>query len=167
MKLKYILTLIVGLLLLGLALYAWHLSSKVKELENLEPVTYTDTVTVTDWQYDTVYQTKTKVETLRLVDTAFLSDTTWLTDSVYVQVEVPIYTYQYDTLFSTDSVKTHLRAVLEGFDVRVDTLSIQWEITHQEPKNLPKKWYNHLAPAVGVGYGTSGFGLFVGLGYCL
>ena len=45
--------------------------------------------------------------------------------------------------------------------------SIDWEIVHQEPKNLQKKWYNNLAPAVGVGYGTSGFGLFVGFGYAL
>lgn len=165
MKTKNFLTLIVGALFVGLAVYAWLLNSKVKELENQEPVTYADTVTLVDLKYDTVYKTKTKVETLRLVDTCLVSDT--VTDSVYVQVEVPIYTYQYDTLFSTDSVKTHLRAVLEGFNVSVDTLSIQWEITHQEPKNLPKKWYNHLAPAVGVGYGTSGFGLFVGLGYAL
>lgn len=167
MNTKTFITYLLGLLIVGLALYTWHLSAKVKELSNLEPIQITDTVTVTDWQYDTVWQTKTKVETLRLVDTTWLNDTAWLTDSVYVQVEVPIYTYQYDTLFSTDSVKTHLRAVLEGFNVSVDTLSIQWEITHQEPKNLPKKWYNHLAPAVGVGYGTSGFGLFVGLGYTL
>ena len=165
MKTKNFLTLFAGALFVGLAVYAWLLNSKVKELENQEPVTFTDTVTLVDLKYDTVYKTKTKVETLRLVDTCLVSDT--VTDSVYVQVEVPIYTYQYDTLFSTDSVKTHLRAVLEGFEVKVDTLSIQWEITHQEPKNLPKKWYQHLVPAVGVGYGTSGFGLFVGLGYCL
>ena len=109
--------------------------------------------------------TKTKVETLRLVDTAWLGDT--VTDSVYVQVEVPIFTYEYDTLFQSDSVKTHLRAVLEGFDVSVDTLSIDWEIVHQKAKNLPKKWYQHIAPAVGAGYGTGGWGVFVGVGYTL
>lgn len=165
MKTKIAFTALLSLLIAGLSLYAWHLSSKVKELENLEPVTYTDTVTVTDWQYDTIYQTKTKVETLRLVDTCLVSDT--VTDSVYVQVEVPIYTYVYDTLVSTDTTQTHLRAVLSGFHTSMDTLYLTTKITHQEPKNLPKKWYNHLAPAVGVGYGTSGFGLFVGLGYTL
>ena len=101
MKTKNFLTLIVGALFVGLAVYAWFLNSKVKELENHEPVTFTDTVTLVDFKYDTVYKTKTKVETLRLVDTCLVSDT--VTDSVYVQVEVPIYTYQYDTLFLTDS----------------------------------------------------------------
>ena len=157
---KKFITLALGVLLVALAIYAWHLNTKVRVLANLEPVTVTDTLTLTNWQHDTVYQTKTKVETLRLVDTAWLGDT--VTDSVYVQVEVPIFTYEYDTLFQSDSVKTHLRAVLEGFDVSVDTLSIDWEIVHQKAKNPPRKWYQHIAPAVGVGYGTSGFGFFAG-----
>lgn len=167
MKTKITFTTLLALLIAGLVLYTWHLNAKVKELSNLEPIQVTDTVTLTNWQYDTAYITNTKVETLRLVDTAFLSDTAWLTDSVYVQVEVPISKYVYDTLISTDSSKTHLRAVCEGFSVTLDSLSIQYEFISQKPKNLPKKWYQRLAPAVGVGYGTSGFGLFVGLGYTL
>ena len=167
MKTKNFLTLFAGALFVGLAVYAWLLNSKVKELESLEPVQVTDTVTLTNWQYDTAYITNTKVETLRLVDTAFLSDTAWLTDSVYVQVEVPLSKYVYDTLISTDSSKTHLRAVCEGFSVTLDSLSIQYEKVHQEAKKPLKKWYQHLAPALGVGYGTSGFGLFIGVGYTL
>ena len=165
MKTKNFLTLIVGALFVSLAVYTWLLNSKVKELENQEPVTFTDTVTLVDLKYDTVYKTKTKVETLRLVDTCLVSDT--VTDSVFVNVEVPIYTYQYDTLISTDSSKTHLRAVCEGFSVTLDSLSIQYEKVHQEAKKPLKKWYQHLAPALGVGYGTSGFGLFIGVGYTL
>ena len=165
MKTKTVFTALLGLLIAGLAIYAWLLNTKVRELASLEPVQVTDTLTLTNWRYDTTYITNTKVETLRLVDTAWLGDT--VTDSVYVQVEVPIFTYEYDTLFQSDSVKTHLRAVLEGFDVSVDTLSIDWEIVHQKAKNLPKKWYQHIAPAVGAGYGTGGWGVFVGVGYTL
>lgn len=162
---KKFLTVVLGVLLVALALYTWHLNVKVRELASLEPVVYTDTVTVTDWAYDTVYQTNTKLETLRLVDTAWLNDT--VTDSVYVQVEVPIYTYVYDTTQTTDTTSLHLRAVLRGFEVEVDSLSIQWEKVAQKAQKPPKKWYQHIAPAVGVGYGTSGFGFFAGVGYTL
>lgn len=163
MNTKKFFTLVVLALFVGLALYTCHLSGKVRDLLNMEPVTVTDTVTLVDLRYDTVYQTNVKTETLRLVDTAYV-DTS---DTVYVQVEVPVYRYRYDTLFSSDSVKTRLLAVLEGFNVSVDTLSVQWEITHQEAGNLPRKWYDHIAPAVGVGYCTSGFGFFVGVGYTI
>lgn len=162
---KKFLTLALGVLFVALALYTWHLNTKVRELANLEPVVYTDTVTLTDWKYDTVYRTDTKVETLRLVDTAWLSDT--VTDSVYVQVEVPISMYVWDTLLQTDSSKTQIKAVCEGFAVTLDTLSIQWEKVVQKAQNPPRKWYQHIAPAVGVGYGTGGWGVFVGLGYTL
>lgn len=167
MNTRIFITSLLGLLIAGLVLYTWHLNAKVEQLSNLEPVQVTDTVTLTNWQYDTAYITNTKVETLRLVDTAFLSDTAWLTDSVYVQVEVPLSKYVYDTLISTDSSKTHLMAVCEGFSVTLDSLSIQYEKVHQEAKKPIKKWYQHLAPALGVGYGTSGFGLFIGVGYTL
>lgn len=163
MKLRDIFCVLVAALLVGLALYAWHLNSKVKELTNQDPVTVIDTVTLTELQCDTVYYTNTKVETLKVVDTNWLTDT--LTDSVYVQVEVPIYTYVYDTLVSTDTTQTHLRAVLRGFDVTLDTLSIDWKITHQEAQKAPKRWFQHLGPSVGVGYGTGGWGAFVGVGY--
>lgn len=162
---KKFLTLVLGVLVAGLAIYTWHLNTKVRELANLEPVQVADTVTLTDWHYDTVYRTDTKLETLRLVDTAWLGDT--VTDSVYVQVEVPIYTYQFDTTQTTDSTSLHLKAVLRGFEVSVDTLSIQWEKVAQKAQNPPRKWYQHIAPAVGVGYGTSGFGFFAGVGYTL
>lgn len=163
MKLKHFLTLAVAALFVGLALYAWHLGNKVKELTNQDPVTVIDTVTLTNWQYDTVYYTNTKVETLKVVDTNWLTDT--LTDSVYVKVEVPIYTYVFDTLISTDTTQTHLRAVLEGMEVRLDTFTIDWKIMHQEAEKAPKKWYQHLGPSLGVGYGTGGWGAFVGVGY--
>ena len=158
--------LILGALLLGLALYTHTLNRKVEQLSNLEPVQVTDTVTLTDWQYDTVYQTNTKVETLRLLDTLYTKDT----DTLYAQVEVPISRYVWDTLISTDSSQTQIRAVCEGFSVELDTLSIQWLKVAQTPclgPQQPSKWYERICPAVGVGYGTGGFGVFVGVGWTL
>ena len=165
MKARTVITALLGLLLVGLALYAWHVTTK---LSSLEPVTVrvTDTLTLTDWKYDTTYITKTKVETLRLLDTLYTKDT----DTLYTQVEVPISKYVWDTLISTDSSQTQIRAVCEGFSVELDTLSIQWLKVAQTPclgPQQPSKWYQHIAPAVGVGYGTGGFGVFVGVGWTL
>lgn len=162
MNARTFITYLLGLLLVGLALYAWHVTTK---LSSLEPVTVqvTDTLTLTDWKYDTTYITKTKVETLRLVDTLY----TKVTDTLYAQVEVPISRYVWDTLISTDSSQTQIRAVCEGFSVELDTLSIQWLKVAQKAPNPPRKWYQHIAPAVGAGYGTGGWGVFVGVGYTL
>lgn len=159
---KKFLTLALGVLSVALALYTWHLNTKVRELASLEPVQVTDTLTLTDWQHDTVYRTDTKVETLRLVDTAWLSDT--VTDSVYVQVEVPIYTYQFDTTQTTDSTSLHLKAVLEGFEVKFLSLSAEWSLTPQKAQKTRNTRCLHFGPAVGVGYGTGGWGVFVGVG---
>lgn len=163
---KKFITLVLGVLFVALALYTWHLNGRVKQLSNLEPVVCTDTVTLTDWQYDTAYITKTKVETLRLLDTLYTKDT----DTLYAQVEVPISRYVWDTLISTDSSQTQIRAVCEGFGVTLDTLSIQWFKVAQTPclgPQQPSKWYERICPAVGVVYGTGGFGVFVGVGWTL
>ena len=166
MKTRTVITALLGLLLVGLALYAWHVTTKLNELLNLEPVQITDTVTLADWKYDTTYITKTKVETLRLLDTLYTKDT----DTLYAQVEVPISMYVWDTLLQTDSSQTQIRAVCEGFAVTLDTLSIQWLKVAQTPclgPQQPSKWYERICPAVGVGYGTGGFGVFVGVGWTL
>lgn len=166
MKARTIFTALLGLLVVGLAQYAYTLNRKVAELSNLEPVQVADTVTLTDWKYDTVYQTNTKVETLRLVDTLYTKST----DTLYAQVEVPMSRYVWDTLISTDSSQAQIRAVCEGFSVTLDTLSIQWlkvAQMHCLGPQQPSKWYGRICPAVGVGFGTSGFGVFFGVGYAL
>lgn len=162
MNTRIFITSLLGLLIAGLVLYTWHLNAKVEQLSNLEPVQVTDTVTLTNWRYDTAYITNTKVETLRLVDTAWLSDT--VTDSVYLQVEVPISKYVYDTLISTDSSKTHLRAVCEGFEIKFLSLSAEWSLTPQKAQKTRNMGCLRFGPAVGVGYGTGGWGVFVGVG---
>ena len=60
---------------------------------------------------------------------------------------------------------THVEATVSGFNVEMQELSIDTRITPQQPKKEP--WYRNICPAVGVGYGTGGFGIFAGVGYKL
>ena len=114
-----------------------------EELNTYTP--HTDTVTIHNWVADTIYQTNTKYVKLPVVthDTITNTDTITTTDSVLV--EVPISTYQYDTV-TLDS--THVRAVLSGFQVKVDSLSIETKIVRQEPR----KWHWGWGMAIGYGW---------------
>lgn len=125
--------------------------------EKVEYITTTDTIT--DFAYDTVYFSH--FDTVQL-PAVVINDTLIQVDSVYVQI--PISTYQYDTVISNTNYRTSLKAVLSGFGVSVDTLCLSTEIMQQQPKNNPK-WYNNICPSAGVGFGTGGFGFFVGIGY--
>lgn len=143
------------------------LSHKAKnDVDNL--ITSTDTIqitdTITDWQYDTVFISRLDTIKLPIVhtDTTLLIDT--LIDSVYIQV--PISAYRYDTVIQDTSYKTHLKAVVSGFDVTMDSLYLSTEIMQQRVKKQP--WYTNICPAVGVGFGTGWqIGLFFGIGYKL
>lgn len=149
-----------GLILTGLVFIAWK-TYTLKE--KVEYITVTDTVeicdTITNWQYDTVYFSH--YDTVQL-PAVVINDTLVQVDSVYVQI--PISTYQYDTVVYDTNYTTSLKAVVNGFGVSVDTLCLSTEIIKQEPKNT-LKWYTNICPAVGVGFGTGGFGFFVGIGY--
>lgn len=129
----------------------------------IEYVTVTDTVTITELKADTIYLSHydtVKLECLKI-------DTVLKSDSVFVKV--PISTYEFDTVISDTNSETHLKAVLSGFNVSLDTLSIGTKTTSQVPC-LPSKtrsWYERFEPAVGVGIGNKGFGIFFGIGYSL
>lgn len=126
-------------------------------------ITTTDTVTLTDtitnWKYDTVYFSRLDTVKLPILQT----DTMSITDSVYVQL--PINTYRYDTIISDSAYTSRIQAVVSGFSVSLDTLSIRTELMPLKAKKQP--WYSNLCPAVGVGFGTGGVGVFVGVGYAL
>lgn len=135
------------------------LSHRAKQ--NAEHIT-TDTVYITDsitnWKYDTVYFSRLDTVKLPMVQT----DTMSITDSVYVQL--PINTYRYDTIISDSAHTSRIQAVVSGFSVSLDTLSIRTELIPQRAKKQP--WYSNLCPAAGVGFGTGGqIGLFFGIGY--
>jgi hypothetical protein len=154
--------LLFALSLLGILLVI--LSHRAKnDVDSL--ITTTDTITVTDtitdWRYDTVFISRLDTVKLPIVhtDTTLLIDT--LIDSIYVQV--PLHTYHYDTIISDSTHTTAIQADIEGFAVRLAQLSIETKITPQRTEKQP--WYGNLCPAVGVGFGTGGFGVFAGIGF--
>lgn len=114
-----------------------------------EYVNDTITLTVTD-TIEVVKPTLLVKEVVR-TDTITLHSTDTITDSV--RVEVPINTYVLDTIITTDSSETHLNGILEGFSVKVDSLSITYEKTHQEVCLTPKMRSWHWGFGVALGFG--------------
>lgn len=153
--------LLFALSILGILLVI--LSHRAKnDVDNL--ISTTDTITLTDtitnWQHDTLFISRLDTVKLPIVHT----DTIIKLDSILVQI--PINTYHYDTTITDTSYKTHLKAVVSGFSVAVDSVYLSTEITPQRVKKQP--WYTNLCPAVGIGFGTGGqIGLFAGIGYKL
>lgn len=135
-----------------------------KKVDSLTPITDTIVIndTITNLQYDTVYFNHYDTLKLPVVDT--INDTVLKIDSILVQI--PISTTVYDTTIVDSNYRTSLRAVVSGFDVSVNELIIETNV-FQHQTISQKKWYNHIAPAIGIGYGVKGFGLFVGIGYTL
>lgn len=129
----------------------------------IETITVTDTLTIqdtiTNWNYDTMYFSHFDTIKLPVFDT--VNDTLIKIDSFYVQV--PLYGYVFDTTIQDSTYKTVLRACISGFSVSMDTLMLNTQIMPQKVKKQP--WYTNICPAVGVGFGTGGFGVFVGVGY--
>lgn len=130
-----------------------------------EPPFYLVTDTIIDWRHDTVYLHDTRVVKLPVHDTTRCVDSVMVVDSV--EVEVPIYRYMYDTLIAGERAETRLRAVVTGYDVRVDTLVAS---TVVRPVAVEIPWHKRIRPSVGVGVGTTmggeaAVGVFVGVGW--
>lgn len=145
MKKIIIFTTIIAVLL-GIILLQHH---KLND-RTTEYVTDTITLTLTD----TLTIEKpilVKKETLR-IDTITLHSTDTIIDSV--MVELPISSFVLDTLITTDSSKTHLKAFLEGFNVSMDSLSIHYEKTLKTPCLTPKtrSWHWGYGIALGIGF---------------
>ena len=137
------LTIIIALV--GVILLQHHkLSDRTTEYVN-----DTITLTVTD-TLEVVKPTLWVKEVVR-TDTLTLHSTDTITDSV--RVELPISTYLLDTIITTDSSETHLKGILEGFMVSVDSLSITTIKTHQEVCLTPKMRSWHWGFGVALGFG--------------
>lgn len=131
--------------LIGVILLQHH---KLNE-RKIDYVTDTITVTLTD----TITFEKpilVKKETLR-IDTVTLHSTDTIIDSV--MVELPISSFVLDTIITTDSSKTHLKAFLEGFSVSMDSLSIHYEKTLKTPCLTPKTRSFHWGYGIALGFG--------------
>lgn len=121
------------------------------KLREVEQLTVTDTITLTVTDTITLEKPTLLVKEVVRTDTLTLHSTDTITDSV--RVEVPISTYVLDTIITTDSSETHLKGILEGFMVSVDSLSITYEKTHQEVCLPPKMRSWHWGFGVALGFG--------------
>lgn len=152
-----VLIVILALLCIFTAYKAYTIKDKVQY------ITVTDTVkicdTITNWQYDTVYFNR--YDTINTTDVVIINDT--VNDTTYIQL--PIYTYIYDTTITDTNYKTDLRAVLSGHSVNMDSLYLSTEITRQEAILVPKQ--RRWGIGAGLMYGTGGFGFGVGIFYKL
>lgn len=137
-------------------IWGYHIA-KNKYNKPVETVTVTDTIrltdTITHWQPYDVHHYRTDTAYLPVIDT--LLDT--VTDTVLV--EIPIEIYHYDTIIKDINYTTHLNAILSGFHTSIDTLTVHTEIMPQQPQKKIR-----VVPAIGVGYGTGGWGVFGGVG---
>lgn len=165
-KLKDILFGVIILLTVGLAVYSVNLSHKMKTLLGQAPTVITDTVTLTDVQFDTIFICSYTRDTLAVVDTAFIYDT--LTQTYYATVEVPISSFVLDTSISfcsnfSDTLTVGIFERVNGYKVALDTLILDLKgVVSPVPLVAEKKF--RVVPAVGLGYGTGGWGVFGGVG---
>lgn len=151
---EWVLLGIITVLLVFTMYKSYQLKQKVETIYVTDTVRLSDTITQLQ-PYD-VHHYRTDTAYLPIIDTVL--DT--VTDSVFVKV--PISIYRYDTTITDTNYTTNLKAVVSGFNVSLDTLSIHTKILQE--KAIPVAKQRRFVPAVGVGYGTGGFGVFAGVG---
>lgn len=154
-----------GLILTGLVFIAWK-TYTLKE--KVEYITVTDTLYITDSICDTIIAPKYDTTYFNHYDTipyeVVVSDT--LKDTLYIPIALN--TYKWDTSIVDTNYETNLKLTTTGYDVTLDTVILNTNIHYKQPVQIKEKWYEHIAPAIGVGIGTDGkIGLFVGIGYTL
>lgn len=159
---KVIEYILIGILAVLCIFTAWK-SYTLKE--KVEYITIQDTIklndTIVDMEYDTCYLWKKDTVKLPVV----INDTTTLIkiDSIYV--EIPKYKYYYDTILKDTAYSTRFSAIIEGFDVNLDSVYLNTIIAPQKLKKEP--WYRNIGIGIGLMYGTGGAGVGVGLMYKL
>lgn len=159
---EIILTVIFGILCIYTAYKAYTIKEKV------EYITKTDTVYITDSICDTIIAPKYDTTYFNHYDTipyeVVVNDT--LKDTLYIPIALN--TYKWDTSIVDTNYETNLKLTATGYDVTLDTVILNTNIHYKQPVQIKEKWYEHIAPAIGVGIGTDGkIGLFVGIGYTL
>jgi hypothetical protein len=126
------------------------------------------TDTITNWEHDTMYFHSYIKDTLALTDTAIIYDT--ITNTQFVEVQVPIYETHFDTSiyysnFScfNDSLIVGIKQTVRGYKVELESmiLDIKGDLT---PVQLEPQKKLRVVPAIGIGYGTGGVGIFGGVG---
>lgn len=160
---KKFINIIIGIVLLIMCVMNCFLANRLAdkteeliELTNLEPeIIFLDSLV-----WDTVYFEKTEVVRLPIVDTIITTDTIVAVERDSVFVEVPINTYHYDTTLA----ETHINLILEGFDVRLNSLLIEnLKVPTIEQKPLKTKPFG-IGVQLGIGATKDGFSPYIGLG---
>lgn len=154
---EWVLLAIITVLLCYTAWKSYTIKEKVEYITKTDTIQITDTIT--NWQPYDVHHYRTDTAYLPVIDT--ILDT--VTDSVFV--EVPVSMYRYDTTIVDSNYETSLKAVVSGYSVSLDTLSIHTEITKQEAILVPKQ--RRWGVGAGLMYGTGGIGIGVGIFYKL
>ena len=150
-KLKQIIFILVATVILLFTTLAIVITT---HLTRKQPVPPQKTIIITDTiskvLYDTVFINHYKTVKLPVTDT--LIKDSIIIDSIFVQV--PISTYELDTVFQTDTTQLNLFIQNSGYEVTLDTLS--YKFTYQPtPPVIKKKRHRfgfYVGPAVGVGY---------------
>lgn len=147
-----------GIVLSACMVFGWWIGRKTVHAPQPEHIT--DSIVICD----TITELKPQYITISHFDTVpmevYINDT--VTDTMLVML--PIEKYHYDSTIVDTNYTTRFSASLTGYKLSFDTLCLSTEIMQQHPKNTPK-WYTNICPAVGVGYGTGGLGIFLGVGY--
>ena len=151
---EWVLLAIITVLLVFTMYKAHQIKDKVEYITKTDTVTLNDTIT--NWQCDTMYFNR--YDTINLTDVVIINDT--VNDTTYIQL--PLYTYIFDTTITDTNYTTDFKAVVSGFNVTMDSLYLNTILTQQ--KAVPVAKQRRFVPAVGVGYGTGGFGVFAGVG---
>ena len=156
---EIILTVILGILCIYTAYKAYTIKGKV------EYITTTDTVYITDSICDTIIAPKYDTTYFNHYDTipyeVVVNDT--LKDTLYIPIALN--TYKWDTSIVDTNYETNLKLTATGYDVTLDTVILNTNIHYKQPVQIKEKWYEYIAPAIGVGFGTGGLGIFLGVGY--
>lgn len=172
-KFYYILFGVILLLTVGLTVYSITLSHKLKNVLSQAPTVISVTDTITNWEHDTMYFHSYIKDTLALTDTAIIYDT--ITNTQYVEVSVPIYSYYFDTSivikhpyysnfsYVNDSLIVGISQTVRGYKVELVNTILDVKGTLAPAQLQPQKKIR-VVPAVGLGYGTGGWGAFCGVG---
>ena len=164
----FILVVIIVILFTTLAIVVTNRRVKPKQPET-KIIVITDTIS--KLVYDTIFVKEYKTVKLPTTDTLYRDSVR--IDSVFV--EVPISTYQLDTLFQTDTTRLDLFIQNSGYDVKLDSLYYRFEYQPTPPviKKKRHRFGFYVGPAVGVSYEwTTGktlpsVGVGIGIGFSL
>ena len=158
----FVIGLVIGLIASGLMVWGYNVG---KRHSTNTVDTIIDTIqindTITNLQYDTVYFNR--YDTINTTDVVIINDT--VNDTTYIQL--PIYTYIFDTLIQKEDYQTHLKATVTGFNSTLDEVLLETTVFKKEPVIQQEKWYQRFGIGVGVMVGTGGVGVGCGIMYKL